>query len=101
MWFDGWDPNGSSKGNRSPVWSGSLTLVFVDLQGRVVSVATYPFAAGPGKADHEVIFEQILLDVRSLQAPLEDFVTSRRWYYSRAACQMALVYGVIFCIWED
>jgi hypothetical protein len=101
MWFDGWDPNGSSKGNRSPVWSGSLTLVFVDLQGRVVSVATYPFAAGPGKADHEVIFEQILLDVRSLQAPLEDFVTSRRWYYSRAACRMALVYGVIFCIWED
>jgi hypothetical protein len=51
MWFDGWDPNGSSKGNRSPVWSGSITLVFVNLQGKVVSAATYPFAAGPGKAD--------------------------------------------------
>ena len=31
MWFDGWDPNRSSKGNRSPVWSGSLTMVLVNL----------------------------------------------------------------------
>ena len=31
MWFDGWDPNGSSKGNRGGVWSGTLTLVFVNL----------------------------------------------------------------------
>ncbi len=102
MWFDGWDPNGSSKGNRSPVWSGSLTLVFINLQGRVVSVATYPFAAGPGKADHEVIFEQILVDVRALQAPLiADHVNARRWYYSRSAAQMALVCGDLFCIWQD
>jgi hypothetical protein len=101
MWFDGWDPNGSSKGNRSPVWSGSLTLVFIDRQGHVVSVSTYPFAAGPGKADHDVIFQQILLDVRAMQAPLDDSVNGRRWYYSRAAAQMALVYGELFCIWQD
>jgi hypothetical protein len=101
MWFDGWDPNASSKGNRSPVWSGSLTLVLINLQGCVVSVATYPFAAGPGKADHNVIFEQILLDVRALQAPIDDCVNARRWYYSRAASTMALVYGELFCIWQD
>jgi hypothetical protein len=101
MWFDGWDPNGSSKGNRSPVWSGSLTLVFVDLQRRVVAVATYPFAAGPGKADHDVIFDKILVDVRALQTPIVDSVNARRWYYSRAANTMALVYGEIFCIWQD
>jgi hypothetical protein len=101
MWFDGWDPNGSSKGNRSPVWSGSVTLVFINLQGCVMSVATYPFAAGPGKADHNGIFEHILLDVCALQAPLDDNLVSRRWYYSRGATQMALVYGELFCIWQD
>jgi hypothetical protein len=101
MWFDGWDPNESSKGNRSPVWSGLLTLVFINLQGGVVSVATYPFAAGPGKADHNVIFQNILLDVRALQAPLADTVHARWWYYSRGAAQMALVYGDLFCIWQD
>ena len=100
MWFDGWDPNGSSKGNRTPVWSGSLTLVFINLEGHVVAVATYPFAAGPGKADHDVIFEQILVDVRALQAPIAD-ADARRWYYSQAAAQMALVYGELFCIWQD
>jgi hypothetical protein len=101
MWFDGWDPNGSSKGNRSPVWSGSLTLVIVNIQGRVVSVATYPFAAGPGKADHDVIFERILLDVRALQAPLDQDVQGCRWHYSRLMSQLALVCGELFCIWQD
>ena len=101
MWFDGWDPNGSSKGNRFPVWSGSLTMVVVDMDGGVVSVATYPFAAGPGKADHDVIFQQILVDVRALQAPLANDACARRWYYSRTATQMALVYGELFCIWQD
>lgn len=101
MWFDGWDPNGSSKGNRSPVWSGSLTMVFVNLQGCVMSVTTYPFASGPGKADHDVIFERILVDVQALQAPLDNDVQGDRWYYSRLAAQMALVYGELFCIWQD
>ena len=101
MWFDGWDPNGSSKGNRSPVWSGSLTMVFITLQGKVVSVATYPFAAGPGKADHNVIFQNIISDVAALQTTLDNGDNVRRWYYSRSAAQMALVYGQIFCIWQD
>jgi hypothetical protein len=100
MWFDGWDPNGSSKGNRNPVWSGTLTMVLVDLQGRLVTVASYPFAAGPGKADHDVVFQNVLNDVRALQAPL-DAGTSQRWFYRRAAHHMALVYAELFCIWED
>ena len=101
MWFDGWDPNSSSKSNRSPVWSGSLTLVFVNLQGGVVSVSTYPFAAGPGKGDHEVIYQQIVLDVRAMQAPLDNEAHHSRWFYSRMASQMALVCGELFCIWQD
>ena len=100
MWFDGWDPNGSSKGNRSPVWSGTLTMVMVDMPGRVIAVASYPFAAGPGKADHDIVFRKVLGDVQALQAPLGD-ATSRRWYYRRAAQHMALVYAELFCIWED
>jgi hypothetical protein len=101
MWFDGWDPNGSSKGNRSPVWSGLLTLVIVNFQGRVMSVATYPFAAGPGKADHDAIFEQILVDVRALQAPLDQDGQSSRWFHSRLMSQMVLVHGKLFCIWQN
>ena len=84
MWFDGYDPN-TSKGNRHPVWSGLVTLLLINMQGCIVSVTTYPFAVGPGKADHDIIFQNILLDVRSLQAPLEDNVSARQWYYSRAA----------------
>jgi hypothetical protein len=101
MWFDGWDPNGSSKGNRSPVWSGSVTLVFINLHGLVMSVDTCPLAAGPGKASHDVMFDQIRLDVRALQAPLHDNADSQRWHCSRSASQMALVYGALFCIWQD
>ena len=101
MWFDGWDPSGSSKGNRSPVWSGTLTMVFLDMLGNIVAVATYPFAAGPGKAGHDVIFQAILGDVRALQAPLDGPLLHQRWHYSRAAQQMALLYGELFCIWQD
>jgi hypothetical protein len=101
MWFDGWDPNGSSKGNRSPVWSGTLTMVFANMNGDIVAVATYPFAVGPGKVDHNIIFQHILDDVRALQAPLPENGTSCRWYRSRAAQQMVLVYGEVFCIWQD
>jgi hypothetical protein len=101
MWFDGWDPNSSSKGNRSPVWSGTLTMVFLDMLGSIVSVSTYPFAAGPGKADHDIIFREILKDLRCLQRPLVLNETSARWHYSRAAHTMALLYGELFCIWQD
>jgi hypothetical protein len=101
MWFDGWDPNGSSKGNRSPVWSGTLTMVFLNMEGTIVVVATYPFATGPGKADHDVIFQHILKDLRALHGSLDEPHTSRRWYSSRAAQQMLLLYAELFCIWQD
>jgi hypothetical protein len=101
MWFDGWDPNGSSKGNRSPIWSGTITMVFLTMEGVIVFVATYPFAAGPGKADHDVIFQQILKDLCALQGPLNEPETSHRWYSSRAAQQMVLLYAELFCIWQD
>jgi hypothetical protein len=31
MWFYGWDPNGSSKGNRSPVWSAARSPWFLSI----------------------------------------------------------------------
>jgi hypothetical protein len=101
-WFDGWDPNGSSKGNRSPIWSGSVTMVFVDIAGIVGFVTTYSIAAGPGKADHEVIFRHINNDLHSLQVSVDNGESGRsRWFFSRRDNKMALVYGELFCIWQD
>ncbi len=101
-WFDGWDPNGSSKGNRSPIWSGTITIVCVDMEGLVVLVATHSTAAGPGKADHDVIFRHIHNDLHSLQASLDNSEHgSSRWFYSRRDEKMSLVYGELFCIWQD
>lgn len=31
LWSDGWDPNQSGKANRSPVWTSTGTMIFVEL----------------------------------------------------------------------
>jgi hypothetical protein len=40
-WLDGWDPNSSmSKANKTPIWSGTVTLIFGSLVGKVDFVTT-------------------------------------------------------------
>ena len=69
FWFDGWDPNSSlCKANKTPIWTGTVTLIFASLQGKVVFVTTRIIASGPGKADHTEVVQAILDDVLCLQS---------------------------------
>jgi hypothetical protein len=69
FWFDGWDPNSSlCKANKTPIWTGTVTLIFASLQGQVVFVTTRIIASGPGKADHTEVVQAIVDDVVSLQS---------------------------------
>ncbi len=61
FWMDGWDPSASSKNNRSPVHTASATIICIDnITGLPFNTRTFPIACGPGKADHNPIFEALL-----------------------------------------
>jgi hypothetical protein len=50
LWTDGWDPSTSSKSNRSPMHTGTVTMIIVNVASQdLVGVATYPNMGGPGK----------------------------------------------------
>jgi hypothetical protein len=69
FWLDGWDPSASSKNNRSPVHTASVTLLCIDnVTGMLFNTRTFPFACGPGKADHDLIFQ-------ALSSSLDQLVT--------------------------
>jgi hypothetical protein len=60
FWMDGWDPSQSSKNNRSPVHTATATLLCIDNStGIPFDARTLPFACGPGKADHNAVFEAL------------------------------------------
>jgi hypothetical protein len=60
FWLDGWDPSASSKNNRSPVHTASVTLLCIDnLTGVLLNTRRFPIAWGPGKADHNIIFQAL------------------------------------------
>jgi hypothetical protein len=89
-WFDGWDPNSSlSKANKTPIWSGTATLIFTTLEGTVTYVTTRLIASGPGKGDHTEVIQNILNDLVRLQ---EDFTSHHYWV--RAYLTYALVYPI-------
>jgi hypothetical protein len=68
FWFDGWDPNSSlTKANKSPIWSGTVTLIFATLEGSVRFVTTRLVASGPGKADHTEVIQSLYDSTRALQ----------------------------------
>lgn len=61
LWSDGWDPNRSNKGNRSPVWTATGTFLFVELgqTDTPFQVSTELLCAGPGKESHAGFFEYL------------------------------------------
>ncbi len=76
FWLDGWDPSASSKNNRSPIHTASVTLLCIDnLTGVLFNARTFPFACGPGKADHNIIFQALRHSLDKVQAS-EDTVWS-------------------------
>jgi hypothetical protein len=67
FWLDGWDPSASSKNNRSPVHTASATLLFIDNNtGLPFDAPMFPIACGPGKANHNVVFEALRKSIKAL-----------------------------------
>jgi hypothetical protein len=76
FWLDGWDPSASSKNNRSPIHTASVTLLCIDnLMGVLFNARTFPYACGPGKANHNIIFQALRHSLDKVQAG-EDTVWS-------------------------
>jgi hypothetical protein len=69
FWLDGWDPSASSKNNRPPIHTASVTLLCIDnLTGVLFNARTFPFACGPGKADHNIISQALRHSLDKVQA---------------------------------
>ncbi len=69
FWLDGWDPSASSKNNQSPVHTASATLLCIDnTTGASFDARTFPIACGPGKADHNTVFQAIQTNLDALSA---------------------------------
>ena len=68
VWTDGWDTSTGCKSNRSPMHTGTITLVFVDVgTGDLVGITTYPNLGGPGKLDHGPVFERFQKDIADFE----------------------------------
>ncbi len=87
FWLDGWDPSASSKNNRSPIHTATVTLLCIDnLTGVPFNARTFPIACGPGKANHDTIFQALRISLRKVMAG-DDIVWSAyhgRWTTIRA-----------------
>jgi hypothetical protein len=69
FWLDGWDPSASSKNNRSPIHTATVTLLCIDnLTGVPFNARTFPIACGPGKANHDTIFQALRISLRKVMA---------------------------------
>jgi hypothetical protein len=97
FWFDGWDPNSSlCKANKTPIWSGTVTMIFATLQGDVQYVTTRVVSSGPGKADHTEVIAALLDNLLLLQQKVGDHK-----YWVRATSGHALVYPIVMLITCD
>jgi hypothetical protein len=63
LWSDGWDPNKSSKNNRSPVWSATGTMIFAELGSEDTPFLAHTVLLGVGASkntSHEEFFEMLV-----------------------------------------
>jgi hypothetical protein len=75
VWTDGWDTSTGTKSNRSPMHTGTITLVIVDVaSGEIVGIVTYPNMGGPGKIDHGLVFRRFQVDMAAFESEGSDRV---------------------------
>ncbi len=68
FWMDGWDPSASTKNNRSPVHTASATLLCIDNNtGLPFDARSFPIACGPGKANHNAVFQALKTSLNKLE----------------------------------
>ena len=95
LWTDGWDPSTGCKSNRSPMHTGTITLVIVDMESQqVVGVVTYPNMGGPGKIDHGPVFRRLLEDIAAFEKDGSDRVFSSCHYGSDVEVHARIMFVV-------
>jgi hypothetical protein len=75
VWTDGWDTStGTKSSNQSPMHTGTVTLLFVDVaSGEVlVGIVNYPNMGGPGKIDHGSVFSHFREDATAFEMEEND-----------------------------
>lgn len=83
VWTDGWDTLTGCKSNRSPMHTGTVTLLFVDVQTElVVGISTYPNMVGPGKIDHGPVFQRFREDIMQFEQDDENRIFASRHFSS-------------------
>ena len=65
LWSDGWDPSQSTKSNRNPVWSMSVTMLIQDIAlKKALMCFTDLYAIGPGgKSDHSCVVRNLVNEI--------------------------------------
>jgi hypothetical protein len=85
-----------TKANKTPIWSGTVTLIFASLKGEVMFATTRLVASGPGKADHTEVIQCLLDSVVSMQV---GSLTRTFWVRPLLAC--AFVYPSVLVVTCD
>jgi hypothetical protein len=99
VWTDGWDTSTGCKSNRSPMHTGTVTLLIVDVESKeVVGIATYPNMSGPGKIDHDPVFRLFQQDISVFQR--ED--GNNRIFLSRHySCEVEVHTEIMFVVQDQ
>jgi hypothetical protein len=83
IWTDGWDTSTGCKSNRSPMHTGTVTLLIVDVESQeIVGISTYPNMGGPGKIDHGTVFRRFQEDLTSFESESSDRIFASRHHAS-------------------
>jgi hypothetical protein len=95
MWTDGWDTSTGCKSNRSPMHTGTITLLFVDVASQdIVGIVTYPNMGGPGKIDHGPVFRRFQEDIVEYENENTNRVFSSRYHSCKVQCYAKLLFIV-------
>ncbi len=89
FWLDGWDPSASSKNNRSPVHTASATIICVDnTTGQPFDVRTFPISCGPGKANHNAVFQALQTSLNTLADGTHKFWSNYHGNWTTVRCKV-------------
>jgi hypothetical protein len=95
LWTDGWDTSTGCKSNRSPMHTGTVTLLIVEVETHaIVGIATYPNMGGPGKIDHEPVFLHFQQDITDFQKETSNRVFISRHHRSEVEVHTKLLFVV-------
>ncbi len=98
IWTDGWDPSTGCKSNRTPMHTGTISLLIVDVNSKhVVGVCTYPNMGGPGKIDHEPVFRRLKEDV----VAFEENDGNRKFASRHHLCDVEVYLQVMFVVQDQ